>query len=69
MKPLTINGGVNKIVACDQSKCSQANWDLRTKCNSNVEVIDVPVLVNQSWEHPGYDVLVVRRNSVKVLPG
>src|SRR4029450_5404223 len=66
MKPLAVDRGMNKIVSRDERKRTQANRDIRSECNSNIQVVGVPVLVNQSWELSGYNILIIGRNSVKV---
>src|SRR5215467_577691 len=67
-KPLAIDCRMHKIVSSDQRKCTKQGWNFRSKRNSNIQVIDVPVLIKQSLMSATEEVLVVRRNPMKVLP-
>ena len=57
--PLTVDIGVHKIVARDQSKRAQAGRKLWPKRNSKIKVIEVPVLVNQPWVLSTNDIVLI----------
>src|SRR5262245_14657906 len=66
--PLTVDRRMHKIVARDQRQRAHASWNLRPERHSNIEVIEIPVLVNQSWKYCCENIFVIARDPVKVLP-
>src|SRR6187399_3174238 len=67
--PLTVDRRVHEIVARDQSQSAHAQGKFWPECHSNIKVIDIPVLINQAWEHSTKGIFLIGRDSVKVLPG